>query len=107
MLPTKLKNPPKPMVLLDALYYRRGKSINLGNDGNWRWSARYPIPRWARAGRVAAPFNQALKLYDLGKPQSQPEQTWHDRIDHGDEEQVCSPAPQGVHTQTTAKYGQQ
>lgn len=96
MLPTKLKNPPTPMVLSDALYYRRARSINLGNDKNWRWSARYPIPKWARAGRVAHPFNQALKLYDAGKPQPQPQQTWHDRTDHGEHDEVRSSTAQGI-----------
>lgn len=80
-MPTGLRKPPAPRVLFDALWYRKGNHIVKGRDGHWRWSSRSPIPKWARAGRIAAPFAAALRLHDSGKLPPPLEKTWHDKLE--------------------------
>src|SRR5579885_364159 len=60
---TRLKSPPAPSILLDAREYYHSGRIYLSADGNYRWSAKASLPSWAHAGRIASPFNQAMKQY--------------------------------------------
>jgi len=79
MIPSGTSNPPQPQILLDAEYYERYKTIYKAKDGTYRWASYKPIPRWAKAGRVAGVFHQALKDRDAGKrPAPPPDRCFHE-----------------------------
>lgn len=83
-----LPNPPKPQVLIDAHHYKKVGLLYLGRDGNYRWNSNKGLKRWMRAGRIAVPFNMALKNEAAGIVDPVVfKENWHESGN-----QICCPA---------------
>lgn len=78
-----LANPSEPQMLLDALHYRKVGLLYLGSDGNYRWNTNKGLKRWMRPGRIATPFNMALKKGIPNAPES-----WHDKAERERQERI-------------------